>query len=286
MTARRRRIAILHSRGSDPAERAHMVMMIADFLTASGIDVVHLYGTARFEPADAIFVHVDLSVVQRDYLDFARRYPIRINAEAADIRKRGFVDGLLDAGSDYPAPVIVKSNLNYGGAPEQKERSMLERAAHRLRRMAEGTNAMTQTKDDYRIYPSLSKVPPSSFSKDMIVQKLMLEKDGDQNLLREYFFFDDLHFESIERSSDMIITEDEQLGCKPFEPHPKLRKVRERLKLDYGKIDYVMSNGEPFIFDANKTLGMGQFGNTDQFSKDFSSMLKAFAERLNRMIPG
>lgn len=278
MTVRRKRLAILHSRATDPGARDHMVMKVADCLQASGVDVVHLYGTARFEPADAVFVHVDLSVVPRDYLELAQRYPIRINGEAVDIRKRGFVDGLLDARSDYPGAVIVKSNLNYGGAPEQKERSMLERAAFRLRRMAEGVPALTQTKSDYRIYPSLSKVPPASFSKDLIVQKLILEKDGDQNLLREYFFLDDLHFENVERSSDVIITEDEQLGCKPFEPHPKLREMRRRLKLDYGKIDYVISNGEPFIFDANKTLGMGQYGNTDQFSKDFIAMLKAFAE--------
>lgn len=285
MTARRRRLAILHSRGSDPGTRVHMVMEIADRLQELGVEVVHLYGTSRFEPADAIFVHVDLSVVPREYLEFARRYPIRFNDKGADIRKRGFVDGLLTAGSDYPLPVIVKSNLNYGGAPEQKERSMLERAAHRLRRMAEGAPARTQTKDDYRIYPSLSKVPASSFSSDMIVQKLILEKDGDKNLLREYFFFDDMHYQNFERSSDIIITEDEQLGCKPFVPHPKLLEVRRRLQLDYGKIDYVMSNGEPFIFDANKTLGMGVKGNTDEFSPDFAAMLKAFAERIDVIIP-
>ena len=34
----------------------------------------------------------------------------------------------------------------------------------------------------------------------------------------------------------------------------------ERLGLDYGKIDYVMSNGEPFVFDVNKTLGLGAEG--------------------------
>lgn len=263
-----------------------MVMMMADFLREMGVDTVHLYGTSRYEPADALFVHVDLSLVPREYLEFAQRYSLRINGEAADIRKRGFADGLLDARSDYPSPVIVKSNLNYGGAPEQNERSRLERAAFRLRRMAEGSPALTQTKDDYRIYPSLSKVPRASFSKDMIVQKLVLEKDDDKYLLREYFFFDDLHFENIERSSEVIITEAEQVGCKPYDPHPRLREVRARLKLDYGKLDYVMSNGEPFIFDANKTLGMGQFGNTDKFSKDFTAMLKAFAVRLNAMIPG
>jgi len=33
--------------------------------------------------------------------------------------------------------------------------------------------------------------------------------------------------------------------------------LREKLHLDYGKIDFVISDGKPFVFDANKTMGLG-----------------------------
>jgi hypothetical protein len=285
MPDRGKRLVILHSRGTARGARHHMVMLISEFLGDLGVDVVHLYGTDRFVEADGIFVHVDLSVVPRRIHRFAQRYPKQINANASDIRKRAFADGLLKPGDSHTGPVIVKSDLNYGGVPELNALTLSGRALRRLRRMLAGAQARPiETKADYRIFPSLEAVPPEYFAPDNVVQKLMLEKDGEKNLLREYMFLGNLHYENIERSSAEIITEDEHISCEPFVPHPRLLRLRRQLNLGYGKIDYVMMDGEPFIFDANKTIGMGSKGGTESFGEGLRVMLKAFAEEINRSL--
>ncbi|MBI1399618.1 hypothetical protein [Hyphomonas sp.] len=285
MQARRKKLAILHDKGTPRGDRLHMVVQIADHLREMGVEVIDLHGTGYFEPADAVFVHVDRSVVSPKLQRFARRFPVQINAHAGDIRKRTFVDGLLEPGDSYPAPVILKSDLNYGGAPELVNRSLLKRMTDRLTRLATRPppRLITQ-KSDYRIFPTLADVPPGYFTPDNIVQKLMLEKAGEKNMLREYIFLGRLHYENIEQSRSEIITEDEHVSCLPFEPHPRLVNMRRRLNLDYGKIDYVMIDGEPFIFDANKTLGLGAYGETEYFGEDFRAMLKAFAEEIVLML--
>ena len=151
------------------------------------------------------------------------------------------MDGLLNRGDSYAGLVIVKSDLNYGGLQELKALTLSGRALRRLRRMLSGQPARTiLTKADYRIFPSLGDVPPEYFTPDNVVQKLILEKDGEKNLLREYMFLGNLHYENIERSSAEIITEDEHISCEPFVPHPRLLRLRRQLNLGYGKIDYVM----------------------------------------------
>ncbi|MBA3067744.1 MAG: hypothetical protein FP825_04580 [Hyphomonas sp.] len=281
----RKKLAILHSPDAPPGARYYMVMQIADYLEALGIDIIHLYGTGRFVPADAIFVHVDRSVVHPGIARFAGRYARQINGYALDIRKHTFVDGLLNSAEAYPAPVIVKSNLNYGGAPEHGDRNLLSLVARRARRALSGApKPLIRTKADYRIFPDLADVPRAYFTRDNIVQKLILEKDGAKNLLREYIFLGDLHYENIERSAAKIITEDEHVSCLPFTPHPRLLNMRHRLKLDYGKIDYVLVDGTPFVFDANKTLGVGAFSGTEKFGDGTDLMLKAFAGEIVRML--
>jgi len=281
MLDRPRRLAILHSRSTPRGARHHMISQIESHLNALGVETVHLYGTRQFEPADAIFVHVDLSVVPERVRRFAAKYPMQINAGARDIRKTSFADGLLERWNAYDAPVIVKSDLNYGGVPEFFERGLLDRLVRKLGRVLTGKPApKIASKSDYRIFPTLAAVPPELFGDGTVVQKLLLEKDGEKNLLREYIFLGRLHYENIERSSSEIITEDEHVSCEPFVPHPRLLNLRHRMKLDYGKIDYVMIDGEPFIFDANKTMGLGNKSGTEAFGEGVNRMLQAFAAEL------
>lgn len=284
MSAAPRRLLILHSRAAPRGVRQHMVCVIADHLAARGIEVVDVYGTSQAVPADGVLVHVDLSVVPAAYAQFAQRYRVQINAGARDIRKRKFVDGLLSREDAYPLPVIVKSDLNYGGEPEYKEQTRVERAFRRLYRIATAAPSSMTAKSDYRIFPLLAAVPADLFTPDTIVQKLMLETDAGKNLLREYVFLGNRHYENIERSDGMIITEDEHVSCLPFTPHPRLLNLRRRLNLDYGKIDYVLIDGEPFVFDANKTLGLGSVTAGYTLADDYANMLASFADEIERAL--
>jgi hypothetical protein len=82
------RVAVLFEgweRSFDPA--GYLVHDLAQLWREDGLEVVYLYGTDRFVPADLALVHVDLSVVPEPYLEFAARYPIVLNGRVRDIRK-------------------------------------------------------------------------------------------------------------------------------------------------------------------------------------------------------
>lgn len=280
-----RRIVILHSRRTPRDARHHMVAIIADRLAELGTEVVHLHGTSRFVPADGILVHVDLSVVPADVARFAQRYPFQLNAGALDIRKGLYADGLLQPGSALHGPVIAKTELNFGGTPEHLDRPFASRLKRRLAHFLRSAPApVIQSKADYRIFASLAEVPAMYFTPDTVVQKLVVEMSEGKHVLREYLFLGDLYYENIEHSGEVIITEDEHISCLPFTPHPHLLAVRRKLKLDYGKIDYVIAGGVPFIFDANKTPGIGCVADPACLEPDVLSMLEAFAGEVFRLL--
>jgi hypothetical protein len=289
MSNSKARLAIINELSYAPGDRRHMIVLIEEALRAMGVDIVHITKASGYIPADAVFVHIDQSIISPEARTLALRYPASINAYATDIRKFRYIDGLLGRDDSWDGPVIVKSNLNYAGMPERDAarqegpmaRRLLNRVSNRLRWQSKYA---IQSKEDYRIYPTLSDVPRHYFRNDYVVQKFMAENDGEKNVLREYIFLGDLHYQNIERSDQLIITEDEHVSCEPFEPHPRLLATRRRLGLDYGKIDFTLIDGEPFIFDANKTLGLGEFGDTARLADDVSSMLRAFASEVFRLV--
>jgi hypothetical protein len=289
MSHSKARLAVINELSYLPGDRRHMIVLIEEALEAMGVEIVHVTKASGYVPADAAFVHIDQSIISPEARTLALRYPASINAYATDIRKFRYIDGLLGRDDSCDAPVIVKSNLNYAGMPERDAarhegpigRRLLNRVSNRLRRQSKYA---IRTKEDYRIYPTLSDVPRHYFRNDYVVQKFMPENDGEKNVLREYIFLGDLHYQNIERSDQLIITEDEHVSCEPFEPHPRLLATRRRLGLDYGKIDFTLINGEPFIFDANKTLGLGEFGDTAWLADDVAGMLRAFAGEVFRLV--
>ena len=289
MSNSKARLAIINELSYSPGDRRHMIVLIEEALEAMGVEIVHITKASGYVPADAVFVHIDQSIISPEARALALRYPVSINAYATDIRKFRYIDGLLGRDDSWDGPVIVKSNLNYVGMPERNAarqqgpiaRRLMSRVANRLHRQSKYT---IQSKEDYRIYPTLSDVPRHYFRNDYVVQKFMAENDGEKNVLREYIFLGDLHYQNIERSDKLIITEDEHVSCEPFEPHPHLLATRRKLGLDYGKIDYTLINGEPFIFDANKTLGLGEYGDSEWLADDVAKMLRAFAGEVFRLV--
>ena len=89
MSARRsqRSVAVLFSEHDQPD--GYVISRLADYWRQDGLHVEYLFGTDRYVPADALLLHVDLSVLPDDVLEFAGRYPLVINRHARDIRKRG-----------------------------------------------------------------------------------------------------------------------------------------------------------------------------------------------------
>jgi hypothetical protein len=248
-----RSVAILFSEHDQPD--GYVISRLAEYWRQDGLRVEYLFGTDRYVPADALLLHVDLSVLPDDVLEFARRYPLVINRHARDIRKRTFSRLLVERSSDYSGPVIVKSNLNFGGGPESgRHPNPLLRLYHRARR---GWFRLLTGNQSYRIYASKAEVPgPIWMDPDLVVERFVPERRGDAFALRTYHYFGERDSFFLCTSPEQIIKSSSTTRIDPLVPDPRLITLRRELRLDYGKIDYVQLEGEPIILDINKTVGL------------------------------
>src|SRR5438067_8844409 len=112
-------IAVLfHEKNRKRHLRSYAISFLAEFWRQDGHRVHFLFGTRKFVPADLVLIHVDLSIVPDEYLEFASRYPIVLNRAAKDIRKSRVSTNLVRRCDSYSWHVIDKSDLNYGVTPE------------------------------------------------------------------------------------------------------------------------------------------------------------------------
>ena len=115
-----KKIAVLfHEKDTQRSAERYVVHGLAEHWRNDGHRVDYLFGTRDFRAADLILVHVDLSVVPDQYLEFASRYSIVLNGKISDIRKSAYSKQLLQKGDSYDGPVFVKSDLNFAGGPER-----------------------------------------------------------------------------------------------------------------------------------------------------------------------
>ena len=252
-----RTIGILfHEKNRKRHLSGYAITFLAEFWSQDGHRVHYLFGTRKFVPADLLLVHVDLSVVPDEYLEFASRYPIALNSGVKDIRKSQISTNLVKQGDAYSGKVIVKTNLNFEGSPEQiLRRHRWQLLASRfVRDHAIGTGLETHSK--YRIYNRLTDVSPAVFERnDLVVEKFLPEQEGNFFFVRNYEFLGDCVTCTRLASTDPIVKDQTVARVEEIEPHPEIVEARRRLKFDYGKFDYVIHDGKPILLDANKTTG-------------------------------
>jgi len=249
----RTHVAILFSEHAAP-ER-YVISKLADYWRQDGLHVDYLFETTRYVPADVLMLHIDLSVLPQRILRFASRYPRVINQHVSDIRKRTFSTLIVPRPSEHTGPVIVKTNLNFGGGPESGNHpNPFVRSYHRARRLY---LRMLTGSWGYRVYPSTQAVPKLAWCDPyLVVEKFVPERLGDDYAVRVYNFFGERDSSFLVTSRDPIVKGGAEARIQPLEPDPRLRVLRRSLKLDYGKIDYVLSGGEPVVLDINKTVGL------------------------------
>jgi len=243
----RKRIAILfHERQSEQRLPLYAIHYLSEFWRADGLEVVHLFGVEEFVPADVVVVHVDVSIVPDEYLEFARRYPVAINARIGDIRKSRFSTLRVTRDSDYAGPVIVKSDLNYAGAPE------------RMVGESHGVATPFDTPVEYPIFERIGDVPRPFFdSPEFIVERFVPERANGLYHVRLLDFLGDRYTCVRVSAKHHVVGVASQVGYEEVIPPPEVFEIRRRLKLDYGKIDYVMHGSTPVVLDVNKTMGAG-----------------------------
>ena len=255
------RIGILHHDRTQIVRRGYLIDLMADLWQERGAEVVDIIGIDTRVPVDLLLLHVDLSVVPEAYRHFAQDHPRVINRSAVDIRKRSYLDDLVGREDVSSGPVIVKSDLNHGGLPErllEVPRSGLGRLAAGIRRGLRrrlGLVNEIRFKSDYEIFPDRVFVPARRFEDGSVIQPFRPERSDGAFVLREYYFLGEIEVLSMEIGSDPILTTGRQVEFRVASPPPEVRAVRDRLSLDYGKIDFSCPEGEVVVYDANKCVG-------------------------------
>jgi hypothetical protein len=264
---------LFHEKQTQDSLQHYVISRVAEHWREDGHEALYLFGTSKFIPADLVLVHVDLSVVPETYLEFARRYPIVLNGQVRDIRKSTLSENILRRDTSYDGRVIVKSNLNYAGAPEQRltsSPSLLQSFSFRLRtRYRIFRSLWFESPRDYLVYDHLRHVPRRYFgANDIIVEKFLPEMDGELFCVRCFHFLGDRTFAVRLKASCPIVNGSTYKSLEKIEPHPQIVALRKKLNFDYGKFDYVVVDGKAILLDANKTVGMtlagGGIGNNPE----------------------
>jgi hypothetical protein len=260
MTNTNQSIAILcHEAARSGYQGRFVIHDLADIWREWGFEVRFMYGTSDAIPADILFVHVDLSVVPEEYIEFASTYPVTINAGIRDIRKSVVSPNLISDKDAWAGPVVVKSDFNFGGAPERRVENGGRWALWRMQAKFDRLFRRLGFKggrDEYEIYDTLSAVPESRLRND----KLVVEKFRPQLIdglyhLQIYQFLGNHWVCTRLRSKDPIVKSRNAVTAEAIEPHEDIEQWRKSLKMDFGKLDYVVVDGEAILLDVNKTIG-------------------------------
>lgn len=289
-------IAILFQKSITSPEQ-YKVHYLAEFWRQAGHKVVYLTGIRRFVPADVLLMHVDLSLVPADYLEFSTRYPKVINQHITDIRKSAVSSHILTPDNSWNGPVITKTNFNAGGAPETREyqswtkRSWLtlerewpivKRIRHAARNRVVRPTPKIRHKA-YSIYPTINTVPHALWSnKDVVVERFLPEMEDGLYHVRLFQVLGDKWISTRIASSEPIVKARNAIKDEDIEPHPIVERWREQLRLDYGKLDHVVVEGEPVLLDVNKTVDTILRGNNAP--ERTSTQLRLLAEGLDHYL--
>lgn len=281
------RIAIVTHEDESLEDTAYYLREVAVIWRELGHKVTNVRGCDERVNADIGILHVDLTVVPDEYLDYMKRFPVTLNGSVADISKRNFSANILNRDSSYDGPVIVKTNLNYGGSKEarRKRHSYLSRRFHSLLYRASWRWRNHLSSWGYPVFPSMAEVPAGVWKNShLIVERFRPERDGDDYCLRIWSFLGDRFTNNKVWSAHPVVKSNnihrrESLGDVP----DALKEMRHKLGFDYGKFDYAIVEGQCVLYDANRTPTLGSLVNVDykERMRLLGKGLDPFVARLN-----
>jgi hypothetical protein len=228
--------------------RSFIVASLFEHWAAQG-HTVHVHaGTAGAPPADVAILHVDLSVVPAPYVDLVRSYPVALNAGTVDIRKRRHSQHLVAADDDWQGPVIVKTDLNSGGAPEWGHQQLAAKLGQQV------AAPVRRFPGAYPIFAARALVPTMVWrDPSLVVEKFLPERDEYGYYLRHWIFLGDRERCTRNRGSQPTVKGADVNERVPVPVPDEIRAARARLGFDYGKFDFVLHEGRPVLLDVNRT---------------------------------
>ena len=206
-----------------------------------------------------------MTIVGDEYDHLLDNYPIVINGRVRDISKSSFSDQIVSREDSYQGPVIVKTDMNFGGMRELKARISEgnTNAAINIQRPWRRVEFLT----DYPAFDQKSQVPLGVWKNpNLNVERFRPEQNEDgEYVLRVWIFLGDrgiyyqcVSDESIIKSHNTI----RRVGLSVADVPPALRKKREELGFDYGKFDFGIVDGEVVLYDVNRTPGTARGGTS------------------------
>lgn len=217
-----------------------------------------------FERADQCVLHVDLTRIPADYAAFAAGYRVAVNGRFLDNSKRAVSLGLVGRDDAYEGPVIVKTNLNYGGSPERVRRRIeggwLDKRTAGLRDCLPWAFRSTLAAEDYRVFERKAEVPRAVWrNRHFVVERAGFEHFDGLYWVRSWMFLGDLGFVRFQGGKERVIKARLVVERRDFSQDDpgvlpdSVRARRAALRMDYGKIDYIVADGRAFVIDANRT---------------------------------
>lgn len=253
----------------EPAEGCgyHFALVdVADLWRERGhhVRVVKGLPDPGWKPGDVCVLHVDLTRIPAEYATLARSYPVAVNGRFLDNSKRVVSTNLVAPGDGCVGPVIVKSDLNYGGSPEavlERQRStwVAKRMASARRRLP-WTLRPRLPAQDYRLYDRRADVPRSVWwNRNFVVERYFEERAEGMYWVRSWVFLGDRGFVRFQGADQRIIkapavkVRRNEPDTDPAVLPDAVRQRRAELGMDFGKIDYIVQDGQAAVIDANRT---------------------------------
>lgn len=278
----KKRIVILFHELQYDRSSNYMIDELAELWRGEGLEVIELYGIDRFVPADIVILHIDLSVVPPEYLEFTRQYPVALNTGLTDIRKETISLHLLKPGDPYVGPVIVKSNLNYAGAPERKlKEAELRQPAFWLKRLQYRIfpflkkSPVFQSNLEYQIFDRIEAVPGALLNNpDVVVEKFFHCRYEELYCIHNLYVLGNLRTGTRLLGHHPIVNGRTYQRIDYVDPDSEVLEQLADVHLDYGKIDYVFHEGKVVIIDINKTVGDSRkvFQRTPELARFYKTL--------------
>jgi hypothetical protein len=242
-------VVLLHRDDHDFESRNFLLRLMMAQWQDRGASVQVVRGIDRPVDADLLIPHINLTIVPREYVAFMSEYPRVVNRRLIDISKSTFSRDLLGPADDYRGPVIVKTDRNYGGIPEQRLNVNVPSPTD----MAWDRRS-TMDPQAYPIFESLDDVPAAVFENEyLIVEKFLPESDERGYYLRNWTFFGDQGGSLVSRSREPIVKASNVVDREEAPLPDELPAIRERLGADFAKLDYVLRDGSVVLYDVNRT---------------------------------
>lgn len=259
-----RSIAILlHERHTAAVDMNYRIWAIAANWRAAGIKVEPVWGVGRDIHADLLIPHLDVSYIPDDYWALMQRHPNVLNRRVRDICKAAYSVNLVKPGDGYEGPVIVKTNCNCGGNFDewlQGDGRPISLPARALRRFEQlpwverRRLGSARTLARYYLFDSPRHVPRDAFNNPhVVVEKFLPELRDGRYICRLWNFLGDQSLGRILSTTEPIVKSWNSVMEERTDVPPEIAAWRERLGVDYGKIDYVIHDGVPILIDVNTT---------------------------------